>query len=238
MAGSVEHCEPSSEHAARRIAPAVDIASGAPPLAYAELYCLTNFTFLKGASHPHELVEKAACLGYRALAITDECSVSGVVRAWEAARDLDMTLLVGAEFRFEDQAVVVLAENRQGYAQLCRLITLARRRAPKGHYRLDWEELSGLEDCLLLYDPAGSDDRCAYRMAWLKQHYPGRSWVMLLRHFDAGEEVRHHHSVTMANRLGLPLVAAGGVLMHQAAAKHLMGNEDLQGANLPVRFLA
>ncbi|MGK0545090.1 error-prone DNA polymerase [Halomonas cupida] len=221
MAGSVEHCEPPPEHAAPRIAPAADIASGAPPLAYAELYCLTNFTFLKGASHPHELVEKAACLGYRALAITDECSVSGVVRAWEAARDLDMTLLVGAEFRFEDQAVVVLAENRQGYAQLCRMITLARRRAPKGHYRLDWEELAGLEDCLLLYDPAGSDDRCAYRMAWLKQHYPGRSWVMLLRHFDAGEEVRHHHTVTMAKRLGLPLVAAGGVLMHQAARKRL-----------------
>src|SRR6202035_3081101 len=68
------------------------------PMAYAELHCLSNFTFLRGASHPHELVEQADSLGYAALAITDECSVAGVVRAHMAARDRRLKLLIGSEF--------------------------------------------------------------------------------------------------------------------------------------------
>ena len=65
------------------------------PLHYAELHCITNFTFLRGASHPQEMVEQAALLGYTALAITDECSVAGVVRAHMAAKDMPLKLLIG-----------------------------------------------------------------------------------------------------------------------------------------------
>src|SRR5690606_26146642 len=91
---------------------------------YAELHCLSNFTFLRGASHPEELITRAKALGYRALAITDECSVAGVVRAWEAAREHGMHLVIGAEFRLSDgPKLVVLARDRTGYNSLCRVIT-------------------------------------------------------------------------------------------------------------------
>ena len=111
---------------------------------YAELHCLSNFSFLRGASRPEELVERAAQLGYAALAVTDECSVAGVVRAHVAAREHGLKLIVGAEFRLDDGLrCVLLARNRAGYGRLCRLITRGRRSAPKGEYKLtrsDFEE--------------------------------------------------------------------------------------------------
>jgi error-prone DNA polymerase len=104
---------------------------------YAELHCLSNFSFLRGASRPEELVERAAQLGYSALAITDECSVAGVVRAHVAARERGLKLIVGAEFRLDDGLrCVLLARDRAGYGLLCRLITRGRRNAQKGQYRL------------------------------------------------------------------------------------------------------
>ncbi|MGH8698307.1 MAG: PHP domain-containing protein, partial [Burkholderiales bacterium] len=95
---------------------------------YAELHCLTNFTFLRGASHPEELVARAAALGYAALAITDECSVAGVVRAHIAAKDHGLKLLAGTEIALADgPKVVLLATNRAGYGNLSELITKGRR---------------------------------------------------------------------------------------------------------------
>ncbi len=116
---------------------------------YAELHCVSNFSFLRGASRPEELVERAAQLGYVALAITDECSVAGVVRAHVAAKEQGLKLIIGAEFRLDDGLrCVLLARNRAGYGRLCRLITRGRRSAPKGQYRLtraDFEELLALD---------------------------------------------------------------------------------------------
>jgi error-prone DNA polymerase len=108
---------------------------------YAELHCISNFTFLRGASHPEELVRRAAKLGYCALALTDECSVAGIVRAHVAAQELNIKLIVGSEFSLQDDLMnewrlVLLATNRQGYGELCELITLGRRAAPKGEYHL------------------------------------------------------------------------------------------------------
>ena len=102
---------------------------------YAELHCLTNFTFLRGASHAQELVETALRRGYKALAITDECSLAGVVRAHVAAREHKdkFKLIIGAEFRLEDGLrFVLIAQNRAGYGNLSELITRARRNAGKG----------------------------------------------------------------------------------------------------------
>ena len=105
---------------------------------YAELHCVSNFTFLRGASHPEELCQQAAELGYRALALTDECSVAGLVRAHLAARDLSLQLIAGSEFQLQDGLrCVLLAASRRGYGQLCELITQARRAAPKGNYQLE-----------------------------------------------------------------------------------------------------
>jgi hypothetical protein len=123
--------------------------------AYAELHCLSNFTFLRGASHPWELIERACELGYKGLAITDECSVAGVVRAHEAVKKSEAAqssafkLIIGSEIRLEDGLkLVLLAASRRGYGNLCTLITLGRGRAKKGGYRLTREDLaSGLPDC-------------------------------------------------------------------------------------------
>src|SRR5512140_3186550 len=99
---------------------------------YAELHCLSNFTFLRGASHAEELVERAHELGYAALAITDECSLAGIVRAHVAAKKYGLKLIVGSEIRFADgPSVVLLATDRTGYGNLSELISQGRRNAIK-----------------------------------------------------------------------------------------------------------
>src|ERR1700758_2218825 len=128
--------------------------SGLP--AYAELHCLSNFTFLRGASHPHEMVEQADTLGYRALAITDECSVAGAVRAHMAAKRRQLKLIIGAEFRLGcGLKFVALAIDRHGYGQLSRLITRGRRAAVKGRYTLTRADVQALgpEQCFILWLP-------------------------------------------------------------------------------------
>ena len=141
-------------------------SSDSPP-AYAELHCLSNFSFQRGASQPGELVERAAKLGYSALAITDECSVAGVVRAHEQAKQSGLKLLLGAEFVIPLSAsavpsgapsftAVVLAHNLNGWGNLCTLITAARRAAPKGQYKVGWQgpeyqaQWAQLQDCEVL----------------------------------------------------------------------------------------
>ncbi|MYI02098.1 MAG: PHP domain-containing protein, partial [Gammaproteobacteria bacterium] len=129
---------------------------------YAELYCISNFSFLRGASFPEELVRTARELGYRALAITDECSLSGAVRAHVAAKEHGLKLIVGAEFRFpEGFRLVLLARNRKGYGELSHLISCARRDSAKGSYRIDRAMLEGNRpvDCLLLWLPDFSRPR-------------------------------------------------------------------------------
>ncbi|HEY8973947.1 MAG TPA: PHP domain-containing protein, partial [Burkholderiaceae bacterium] len=137
--------------------------------AYAELHCRSNFSFLTGASAPEELVERAAALRYAALAVTDECSLSGVVHAYEQASERGLPLIIGAEMRLEASVggvpmrLVLLATTRRGYGNLSQWITVARRRAEKGRYDArtsDLEgrtptlpQLAGLPDCLALLLP-------------------------------------------------------------------------------------
>ena len=137
--------------------------------AYAELHCRSNFSFLTGASSPEELVDRAAMLRYSALAITDECSLSGVVHAYEQANERGLHLIIGAEMRLEASVggvpmrLVVLATTRRGYGNLSQWITTARRRADKGRYEARTSDLegwaptlphlAGLPDCLVLLLP-------------------------------------------------------------------------------------
>ena len=112
------------------------------PPPYAELTCTSNFSFLAGASHPQELVARAAELGYAAIAITDECSLAGVVRGLEEARRCaqrgrPIRLIPGSSFKLENGSrLVLLPKDHAGYTQLCALITRGRRDAPKGEYAL------------------------------------------------------------------------------------------------------
>ncbi len=181
---------------------------------YAELHCLSNFSFLRGASHPQELVEQAAALGYRALAITDECSVAGVVRAWQAAREHKLHLIIGSEFRLTDGLrLVLLATDRQGYGQLCRLITRGRRQAAKGHYRLTRKDFAAtLDHCLALW-LAGTETP-AEEGGWLSAQFPGRCWIAVELLADGEDCRRQQHLQALGRELNLPLVACGDVHMH------------------------
>ena len=136
---------------------------------YAELHCLSNFSFLRGASHPEELVERACQLDYSALAITDECSVAGVVRALlevkrQSKQGNPIKLIVGAEFRLTcGMRFIALAPSRQGYGRLCRLITRGRRVAEKGTYTLERLDVQALlSHCLILWLP-GAQPECGRR---------------------------------------------------------------------------
>lgn len=184
------------------------------PCQYAELHCLSNFTFLRGASHGEELVNQAIKLGYQALAITDECTVAGVVRAYVAARDTSLKLIIGSEFRLNDGLrLVVLACNRSGYAQLCQLISRGRRAAEKGSYSLDRVDLDLLGDaCLVLWLPGVQPDPGEGR--WLKQRFQGGLWVAVELLADGNDRLRLHALQELGSELGLPLVAAGDVHMH------------------------
>ncbi|MEO8487838.1 MAG: PHP domain-containing protein, partial [Betaproteobacteria bacterium] len=124
--------------------------------AYAELHCISNFSFLRGASHPEELCERAASLGYAALALTDECSLAGIVRAHLAAKDAGLALVVGSEFTLDDGTRLVLyATDRTTYGDLAQLVTRGRRQSAKGTYRLARNDVETLAArCLALWLPA------------------------------------------------------------------------------------
>ena len=204
---------------------------------YAELHCLSNFTFLRGASHPEELVERAHALGYRALAITDECSLSGVVRAHQKAKELGLQLIVGSEICLRDgPRLVLLACNRAGYGQLCRLITHGRRQAGKGSYQLQRLDLEGgLPDCLVLL-PVRVDEP-GESVAWLAEHFAGRAWLAaeLLR--DGQDAGRLQHSERLAESHRLPRLASGDVHMHACGRRALQDLLTAIRLNVPVADL-
>ncbi|HEX7936852.1 MAG TPA: error-prone DNA polymerase [Paraburkholderia sp.] len=267
--------------------------------AYAELHCLTNFTFLRGASHPHELVKRALSHGYSALAITDECSLAGVVRAHTALKEikdeqdcqrkeiedklqgaqaspsdllpegaLDAAvqqeaeenevlkplphLIIGSELNLTDATgepfctLIALATNRNGYGNLSELITLARSRAEKGSYRLGpsdftdslphLEHLRTLPDCVLILVPQRTATlshtlHCAH---WLASFAAQRSWIALELWQTGSDDLQIDALRTISKASGLPLVAAGGVLMHTRSRKPLQDTMTAIGLNTPL----
>jgi error-prone DNA polymerase len=202
---------------------------------YAELHCLSNFTFLRGASHPHELVERADALGYSALALTDECSVAGVVRAHMAVKNRSLKLIVGAEFRLVcGLKLAALAIDRAGYGRLCRLITRARRAAAKGQYtltRADFEAAAP-EGCFILWLPGPRIE--AEEARWLAERFPGklRIAVELLRGGEDGARLARLSS--LGAELGVPLLASGDVHMHVRARRRLQDALTAIRLNVPI----
>src|SRR5437867_888213 len=184
------------------------------PMPYAELHCISNFTFLRGASHPEELVLRAQELGYAALAITDECSLAGVVRAHVEAKQSKLPLIIGSEFRLDDGLrFVLLATNRASYGNLSALITRGRRNAVKGSYRLTRADIAdGVAGCLALWLPGRSPDVDEAR--WLSARFSGALWIAAERLLDADDAVRCRKLIAIADLTNLPLVAAGDVHMH------------------------
>nr|WP_286944725.1 error-prone DNA polymerase [Pseudomonas sp. UBA6718] len=188
--------------------------------AYAELHCLSNFSFQRGASSAQELFERARRLGYRALAITDECSLAGIVRAWQAAKESGVPLIVGCELRIDNgPKLVLLVENLAGYQRLCQLITRARRRADKGSYRLLREDLSApLEGLLAIWLP---DRHNAQDGHWLSTLFPQRLWLGVELHRGPDDAGRLAELLALAEQTGIPAVACGDVHMHARGRRAL-----------------
>ncbi|HET9048492.1 MAG TPA: error-prone DNA polymerase [Chiayiivirga sp.] len=186
--------------------------------AYAELHCLSDFSFLRGAANADALFERAQRCGYQALAITDECSLAGIVRAWEAARRHALKLIVGSEFMLEcGLKCVLLVESQSGYTQLCELITRARRAAPKGHYHLSRQDM--VEVC------TESDDAGLFALwlpgarvdpdegHWLKTLFGERAVLAVELHRDRDDAARLAQLMALAEHLSMRAVACGDVHM-------------------------
>ena len=182
--------------------------------AYAELHCLSNFSFGRGASSARELFERAKACGYSALAITDECSLAGIVRALEASRATGVKLIVGAEFQLEDgPKLLLLCENRSGYTALCELITRGRRASTKGSYRLRCVDLAdGLPGTFALWLPERIPDIAHGR--WMRDIFGERAWLAVELHHGPDDAQRLHELEKLGRSLQLSLVATGDVHMH------------------------
>ena len=177
-------------HRLRAHAAANDDAPAADGLpVYAELHCLSDFSFLRGASSAEDLFVRAKHCGYEALAITDECSLAGIVRGLEASRATGVPLIVGSEFVLEcGLKLVLLVENQSGYVRLCELITTGRRAAGKGSYRLarqDVERVLGDASgeglgLFALWVPGAQPD--AGQAVWMQQVFVQRTWLAVHLH--------------------------------------------------------
>ncbi|AGA90397.1 DNA-directed DNA polymerase III PolC [Thioflavicoccus mobilis 8321] len=191
------------------------------------LWCKSNFSFLEGASHPHELIETCAALGLTGLALTDRDGVYGLVEAHLRARELGVQLIAGAEVSIDDgSTLVLLAENRAGYANLCRLLTLGHGRCAKGESRVGWREvcehagdliaLWGGERALL----AGEAEPFFVAHP-LREAFGERLYALAARHRRADEPAREARLRRRAARYGLPIVAASEVLYHRPQRREL-----------------
>ena len=186
---------------------------------YAELFCQSNYSFLYGASSPAQLVTTASFLGYEAIAITDECSVAGIVRAYAeiTQQHLPIKLIVGSYFVFDASlSFVLICPNKKAYSELCRIITNARRRSQKGEYQLAEWDLRSVRYCKLIWLPSGNKEQDDYWATWFTKHANINTYIGAQRLLDG----RDHHRFSTYNRLHdhyhFPVVACTGVLIHHS----------------------
>lgn len=196
-------------------------------MSYVPLWCKSNFSFLRAASHPAELVEEAERLGLPALALCDVDGVPGIVRAWAAARTTGVRLVTGSELTISDGTrIVVLATDRTGYANLCTLVTQGRLRSPKGTCSVSWDEVCAHSGGLIgLWGGVGSaicgapDPRALG--VQLRDAFGDRLYALLTRHATVTDVVLEERLRDRAEWLDLPLVASTEVLYHTPARRDL-----------------
>jgi len=184
---------------------------------YAELVCQSNFSFLKGASSPEELIAQANQYGYRAIAITDECSVSGIVKAYAHKKRFNLKhikLIVGSKFVFEGVKLVLICPTRLAYAELCRVITNARRRCEKGKYQLSKWDLTSVQHCFVIWLPSGDKDKDEENGQWLKTLYQNRLRIGMRRHLTANEVSYLRQCEILSRKLDIKILACADALMH------------------------
>src|SRR5271156_967012 len=190
------------------------VLSGRGPR-YAELQVTTNFSFLRGAAHPDELVLTAAALGHQAIAITDRNSFAGIVRAHHAAKEVGIRLVVGCRLDLRDgTSLLAYPTDRAAYGRLTRLLTLGKRRAPKGACHLDYADVvaHGEGQIVIVLPPeTGNVAECAARVA---ADFAGRAYLAV-HHLYRGDDMRRlARLAALGEAAGLPLVAVNDVLYH------------------------
>lgn len=225
--------------------------STAQPVTFAELHCTSAFTFLTGASQPEELVRQAHMQGYQALAITDECSFAGIVRAHQEAKQCGMKLIVGSRFRVKltttlaqpdnhtandaptappippptevttTANIILLARNKAAYSEISALITHARRRANKGEYQLHGGDIERISRFALALWIPDYHDNDYAHGLYFKALFPKRLWVSCSLHQQDHDGARYHALYQLAEALDLPMVATNDVHMHTAQRQPL-----------------
>jgi error-prone DNA polymerase len=201
---------------------------------YVPLWCKSNFSFLEGASHPDELVDEAYRLGLPALALTDRDGVYGVVRAHVKAREVGIKVIIGSEISLNDgSTIVVLAQDRGGYANLCRLITKGRLRSEKGESAVGWEEVcahapglialwGGMHDAgIETHRQRDSLDDLEKTVGNVRDAFGDRLYGMIARHWREEEVKREARFRDLAKRFAIPLAAANEVLYHNPSRRRL-----------------
>ena len=185
---------------------------------YAELQATTNFGFLRGASHPEELVETAKALGLAALAVCDRNSLAGVVRAHAKAKELGLKFIPGCRLDFADGAPSVLCypTDREAYGRLTKLLTVGQMRARKGECELVWSDLQahGEGQVLIALPPAALDDGFAQALRRAAKDFPGRVWLAAARGYAAQDLKRIARLEALGQAAGAPIVATNDVLYH------------------------
>jgi error-prone DNA polymerase len=184
-------------------------------IGYAELQVTTNFSFLRGAAHPEELAATAAALGHRAVAVTDRNSLAGVVRAHQAAKEVGIRLVVGCRLDLSDgQSLLVFPENRVAYGRLTRLLTLGKRRAPKGECRLDYADVAAHGDGQVVVVLPSETAEMAELAARVAADFRGRAYLAVHHLYRGDDGKRLARLAALGEKVGLPLVATNDVLYH------------------------
>ncbi|HEY5289050.1 MAG TPA: error-prone DNA polymerase, partial [Caulobacteraceae bacterium] len=187
-------------------------------MTYAELQTTTNYSFLRGASHPGELVLAAKALGLAAIGITDRNTLAGVVRAWAKGREIDQRVLAGARLDFADATPSVLCypTDREAWGRLTRLLTLGQRRAAKGECHLTGADLlaHGEGQLILVVPPRNLDESFEVQLASLAEAFAGRAWLVASRPYGGRDLKRLWRLDALAERRRAPLIAANDVLYH------------------------
>ncbi len=202
------------------------------PMQYAELHCKSNFSFLEGSSHPDELVERAADLGYVGIALTDRASVAGVVRGWTPAKEIGIKYIVGSELHFSDAPpIVAWPTDRAAYGRLCRLISRGRLRAPKGQCELRFADLQEFNDGIIaavipsskqVLAPEDSSRRKLARLdkflqSSFRDTFGDRGYVLCELHRGVDDGLYVDRLRRLAIGCDVPLVAGGDVHYHTPA---------------------
>lgn len=191
---------------------------------YAELQATTNFSFLRGASHPHELVTAAALLGLEAIGICDRNSLAGVVRAWSQVKKLKdqhglrIRALTGCRLDFADGSPSLLCypSDREAYGRLTRLLTAGQLRSEKGECELHWEDFEQAAEgqLVLVAPPPRLDEAFERDLRRIAGELRGQVWLAASRPYGARDLHRLSQLAALAQGCGAPMVATNDVLYH------------------------